>query len=107
MAAHDRDRAALLATLEVGHPGPTVVVTHHPASPRAADAYRDTPGVPWWVPAFYASTVLEDLAEARRPEVWVSGHFHAGHDMQIGRTRWVANPVEGATYSADRIVTVG
>ncbi len=47
------------------------------------------------MPAFYASTVLEDLPEAARPDLWVSGHFHAGHDMRVGRTRWVAKPVEG------------
>lgn len=107
MGAHSRDRAALLSALETDHPGPTVVVTHHPPSPRAADAFRDALGVPWWVPAFYASTVLEDLPDSRRPELWISGHFHAAHDMRIGRTRWIANPVEGATYSSNCIVAVG
>lgn len=107
MAAHARERAALMAALQVGHAGPTVAVTHHPASPRAADAFRDAPDVPWWLPAFYATTVLEDLGDGARPEVWISGHFHAGHDLRIGRTRWVANPVEDRNFSADRIVTVG
>lgn len=107
MAAHRRDKAALLHALAQPHPGPTVALTHHPPSPLAADAFRDAPGVPWWVPAFYATTVLDDLLDEQRPEVWVSGHFHAGHAMRIGRTRWVANPVEGATFSPDRIVTVG
>ncbi|HEX8417256.1 MAG TPA: metallophosphoesterase [Methylobacterium sp.] len=107
MAAHTRERAALLAALAVPHRGPTVVVTHHPPSPLAADAFRDAPGVPWWVPAFYATTVLDDLPEAHCPELWVSGHFHAGHDMVVGRTRWVANPVEARNFSPDLIVTVG
>jgi len=107
MAAHRAEKAALKAALAVPHPGPTVVVTHHPASPLAADAFRDEPGVPWWMPAFYASTALDDLAEADRPDLWISGHFHAAHDLQIGRTRWVANPVEGGTYSGERIVEVG
>jgi len=107
MAEHERQKALLLAAIHTPHRGPTVVVTHHPASPAAADAFREVPGVPWWVPAFYATSVLDDLSDATRPDVWVSGHFHARHDLWIGRTRWVANPVEGATFSVDLIVTVG
>lgn len=107
MAAHGAEKAALTAALTVSHPGPTVVVTHHPASPLAADAFRDAPGVPWWMPAFYATTALDDLAQASRPDLWISGHFHAAHDLRLGRTRWVANPVEGATYSAEKVVEVG
>ncbi|MBE7248620.1 MAG: metallophosphoesterase, partial [Actinomycetospora chiangmaiensis] len=106
MAAHRIERAALHEALRIAHDGPTVVVTHHPASPLAADRFRDAPGVPWWVPAFYASTALDDLADPERPGLWISGHFHAGHDMRIGRCRWVANPVEGATYRPDRVVVV-
>ncbi|KQO41526.1 metallophosphoesterase [Methylobacterium sp. Leaf85] len=107
MAAHLAQKAELAAALAAPHAGPTVVVTHHPASPLAADAFRAIPGVPWWVPAFYATTALDDLPEASRPDLWVSGHFHAGHDLRIGRTRWIANPVEGGTYSAERFVEVG
>lgn len=107
MAAHRFERAALHAALRVTHDGPTVAVTHHPASPRAADRYRDAPGVPWWVPAFYASTALDDLRDADRPDLWISGHFHAAHDLTIGRCRWVSNPVEGACYRPDRIVDLG
>ena len=107
VAAHEREKAALLEALARPHPGPTVAVTHHPPSPRAADAFRDAPGVPWWLPAFYATTVLEDLPEARRPDLWISGHFHAGHDLRIGRTRWIANPVEGKTFRADIVAEVG
>ncbi len=106
MAAHVAERKDLLAALAAPHEGRTVVITHHPASPLAADRFRDAPGVPWWVPAFYATTVLDDLADEARPDLWISGHFHAGHDMQIGRCRWVANPVEGGTYRADFIVEV-
>ncbi len=106
MAAHLAERGALLAALAVPHEGRTVVVTHHPASPLAADRFRDAPGVPWWVPAFYATTLLDDLADEARPDLWISGHFHAGHDLRVGRCRWVANPVEGATYRADFIVEV-
>ena len=106
MAAHARERAALGAALARPHDGPTVAVTHHPPSPRAADAFRGAPGVPWWVPAFYASTVLDDLPEAARPDIWISGHFHAGHDIAVGRTRWVANPVEGKTFRSDTVIAL-
>ena len=60
MAAHRIERAALHEALRIAHDGPSVVVTHHPASPRAADQFRTEPGVPWWVPAFYASTALDE-----------------------------------------------
>ncbi|WP_173009160.1 metallophosphoesterase [Methylobacterium sp. P1-11] len=106
MAEHRTERAALHAALRIPHDGPTVVVTHHPASPLAADRFRDAPGVPWWVPAFYASTALDDLSDAERPELWISGHFHAGHDLAVGRCRWVSNPVEGTTYRGDFLVEV-
>lgn len=106
MAAHLTEREALFAALAPSHEGRTVVITHHPASPLAADRFRDAPGVPWWVPAFYATTVLDELADEARPDLWISGHFHAGHDLRIGRCRWVANPVEGSTYRADAVVTV-
>jgi predicted MPP superfamily phosphohydrolase len=106
MAAHATERDGLLAGLAAPHDGPTVVLTHHPASPLAADRFRDAPGVPWWVPAFYATMVLDGLPDGHRPDLWISGHFHAGHDMTLGRCRWVANPVEGATYRADFIVEV-
>lgn len=106
MEAHGRERDAFLAALAASHDGPSVAVTHHPASPRAADAYRDAPGVPWWVPAFYATRLLDDLPDAQRPDLWISGHFHAGHDMRIGRCRWLANPVEGKSFSADLVAEV-
>ena len=105
--AHAAERALLLDTLAKPHDGPTVALTHHPASPRAADAFRNAPGVPWWVPAFYATRLLDDLPDADRPDLWISGHFHAGHDMEIGRCRWVANPVEGTTFRPDLVVEVG
>lgn len=107
MAAHSAERALFLDALATPHAGPTVALTHHPASPRAADAFRDAPGVPWWVPAFYATTLLDDLLDAGRPDLWISGHFHAGHDLAIGRCRWVANPVEGTTFRPDLVVEVG
>ncbi|ACL60798.1 metallophosphoesterase [Methylobacterium nodulans] len=106
MAAHAEDRARLAASLALPHAGPTVAVTHHPPIAEAADRYRDAPGVPWWVPAFYATTMLDDLPAAHRPALWVSGHFHAGHDLLLHGTRCVANPVDGRSFDAGKIVTV-
>ncbi|MGE7414816.1 metallophosphoesterase [Methylobacterium tarhaniae] len=106
MAAHAADRAALMAALARPHPGPTVAVTHHPPIAEAADRFRDAPGVPWWVPAFYATTLLADLAAAHRPALWVSGHFHATHDLALHGTRCLANPVEGRTFDPERVVEV-
>ncbi|AWN49411.1 metallophosphoesterase [Methylobacterium terrae] len=106
MEAHAADRAAMLAALARPHPGPTVAVTHHPPIPEAADRFRDAPGVPWWVPAFYATTLLADLPAAHRPALWVSGHFHAGHDLALHGTRCLANPVEGRTFAPGLSVEV-
>ncbi|KAA2237476.1 metallophosphoesterase family protein [Salinarimonas soli] len=106
MAAHERDKAALAAALAAPFAGPTVAVTHHPPLVEIVDPYRGEPGVPWWLPAFYGTRALAELPEAARPAVWVSGHFHAGHDVMAGRTRCVANPVEGRTYRPDLVVEV-
>ncbi|GJD63527.1 metallophosphoesterase [Methylobacterium frigidaeris] len=106
MAAHAADRAAMTDALAKVHPGPTVAVTHHPPIPEAADRFRDAPGVPWWVPAFYATTLLADLPAAHRPALWISGHFHAGHDLHLHGTRCLANPVEGRTFDPELVVEV-
>ncbi|MEH3148303.1 MAG: metallophosphoesterase [Methylobacterium frigidaeris] len=106
MAAHAADREHLAAALARRHDGPTVAVTHHPPIAEAADRYRDAPGVPWWVPAFYATTMLADLPAASRPALWISGHFHAGHDLVLHGTRCVANPVEGRDFDPGRVVAV-
>ena len=106
MAAHAADRAALGAALARPHPGPTVAVTHHPPIAESADRFRDAPGVPWWVPAFYATTLLADLPAAHRPKLWISGHFHAAHDLALHGTRCLANPVEGASFDPGLVVEV-
>lgn len=106
MDAHAIDRAAMMAALARPHPGPTVAVTHHPPIAEAADRFRDAPGVPWWVPAFYATTLLADLPEAHRPALWISGHFHAAHDLALYGTRCLSNPVEGRSFDPERVVAV-
>lgn len=106
MEAHAADRAALMAAFARPHPGPTVAVTHHPPIAEAADRFRDAPGVPWWVPAFYATTLLADLPDAHRPALWISGHFHAAHDLALYGTRCLSNPVEGRSFDPERVAAV-
>jgi hypothetical protein len=62
---------AFLETLAQPHQGPTVAVTHHPPSPLAADAFRDSPGVPWWVPAW------------KWPEIQSSGRSASGRSSRM------------------------
>jgi len=60
--------------------------------------------VPWWIPAFYASETLSELPEASRPDLWISGHFHARHDFRIFGTRCVANPAAAVDYDPAFVV---
>jgi hypothetical protein len=63
--------------------------------------------VPWWVPAFYGSTMLAGLPEPLRPDLWIFGHFHARYDAVEDGTRCVANPVAAADYEAGFVVDLG
>jgi Icc-related predicted phosphoesterase len=98
LAEHARERAILLDELVSYHHGPTVVITHHSPLAHCADVYRGR-GVPWWAPAFYGSELLPLLPEEIRPDLWVFGHVHAAFDVQCGRTRAIANPVEGGQFN--------
>jgi predicted phosphodiesterase len=106
MAAHERDRRLLRYALEQSRQGPLVVVTHHTPLPGPIDVYRGREGVPWWIPAFYCSTFLEELPDHLRPDLWISGHFHAPHDMSCGRTRCVANPVAATAFDPSFVIEV-
>jgi predicted phosphodiesterase len=106
MAAHRRDRGLIREALEQPRAGPLVVVTHHMPLPGPVDAYRGGEGVPWWIPAFYCSTFLEELPDGLRPDLWISGHFHAPHDVSCGRTRCVANPVAAAAFDPSFVVEI-
>ena len=103
VAEHGRERAILLDALAGYHHGPTVVITHHAPLANCADVYRGR-GVPWWAPAFYGSELLPALPEEMRPDLWVFGHVHAAFDVQCGRTRAIANPVEGGQFNPRLVV---
>lgn len=102
--AHRCERDALRRALARPCRGPRVVVTHHAPLTEILTPYRDKPGVPWWIPAFYASEILSALPEASRPDLWVSGHFHARHDLDMDGIRCVANPVAAADYDPAFVV---
>jgi hypothetical protein len=104
VAEHAREKAILLDELVSPHPGPTVVVTHHPPLADCADAYRGR--APWWAPAFYGSDLLPILPEEIRPDVWIFGHVHAAFDVRCGRTRAVCNPVEGGRFNPQLIIEI-
>jgi hypothetical protein len=105
VAEHFRERAILFDELVGYHHGPTVVITHHPPLGECVDVYRDR-GLPWWAPAFYGSELLPTMPEEIRPDLWVFGHVHAAFDIQCGRTRAVANPVEGGQFNPHLVVEI-
>jgi Icc-related predicted phosphoesterase len=105
VAENARERAILLDELAFDHDGPTVVVTHHAPLANCVDVYRGQ-GLPWWTPGFYASELLFAVSQQIRPDLWVFGHVHAAFDIQLGRTRAIANPVEGGQFSPRLVVEV-
>jgi predicted phosphodiesterase len=75
--------------LETPPPGvrTTVVVTHHPPSPRSVDPrYADS----LTSAAFVARP--DRLVETSGAALWAHGHVHASFDYRCGGTRVVANP---------------
>jgi Icc-related predicted phosphoesterase len=105
VAEHARERARLIDELTNSHHGPTVVITHHAPLANCADVYRDR-GLPWWAPAFCGSELLPAIPEEIRPDLWIFGHVHAAFDVQCGRTRAIANPVEGGQFNPRLVVEV-
>ena len=84
---HESSKVWLVAELEKGFEGPTVVVTHHlPASTSVAKQYANDS----LNPAF--ASRLEDVIEKYRPELWIHGHTHVPCDYELFDTRVVCNP---------------
>ncbi len=86
-ALHAASVRFLDATLAVPFDGPSVVITHHAPHPICiAPRFGRDP-----LSASFASD-LSKLIDARRPDVWVSGHTHHPVDTWLGPTRLVSNP---------------
>lgn len=65
-----------------------VVVTHHLPSQRCvAPKFANS-----LLNRFFVCDV-EALIRERRPALWLHGHTHAAHDLVIGQTRIVCNPL--------------
>jgi predicted phosphodiesterase len=103
IAEHARERAILLDELVTHHDGPTVAITHHAPLADCVDVYRRYEA-PWWTPAFYGSDILPTMPQYNRPDVWIFGHVHAACDVQLGRTRAIANPFEGGQFNPNLVV---
>ena len=110
-AARFRRHAAWLAhTLEQGHDGPTVVITHHAPSPRSIEErFRGSP-----LNACFASQA-EHLLRGSRAQLWIHGHMHHSVDYMFGGTRVISNPRgyakdgvnENPKFDPDFVVEVG
>jgi 3',5'-cyclic AMP phosphodiesterase CpdA len=84
---HLVSRGWLEERLADGHPGPTVVVTHH------APLIRSRPSSPALraLAGAFASDVTE-LMSGERVSLWIFGHTHRVADLEMRGTRVVSNP---------------
>jgi predicted phosphodiesterase len=84
---HLSSRAWLQQRLQMEHPGPTVVVTHH------APLIRSRPSSPVLraLAGAFASDVTE-LMGGDRVALWIFGHTHRVADLELRGTRVVSNP---------------
>lgn len=82
---HRASRAWLAEQFAQGHPGRTIVVTHHaPHRGSLAPEYA----IDVCSPAF-----VSDVADLMgRPSLWIHGHTHTSFDYEVSGTRVVCNP---------------
>jgi len=84
---HVQSRAFLEDQLNAPFAGPTVVVTHHaPTGQAVPQRYRDSCDV---LNACYASNLDRLIGDV---PLWLHGHIHDSHCLQLGDTRVVCNP---------------
>lgn len=82
---HERSRRFL--EHELAFDGQTVVVTHHGPHPNSVhERYAGSALNPSFV------SDLSGLIESGKPDLWVHGHVHDGHDYTVGGTRVICNP---------------
>lgn len=106
-AKHLRARDFLEETLATPFDGPTVVVTHHPPSPRSLKhtgkwlpeptplidyeaLSKHFPKAGWHRLGSYASR-LDDLILSHQPAYWIHGHLHTPLSYFIGKTQVLCN----------------
>lgn len=83
---HERSVRWLESELSQPFGGETIVVTHHAPHPRCEHAsHAQSP----LSPAFCSD--LSWMIEKYQPRLWVSGHTHASHDVDVGMTRLLSN----------------
>lgn len=98
-AEHRLDRAFLRGELEKGHPGSTVVVTHHALHPGSVQQRHQGSALS---PAFASD--LSELIIPYRPALWIHGHDHGCHDYQVGET-WIFSNQAGYPRAVTREVS--
>ena len=87
LSEHVKSRAFLTDQLYADFDGPTVVVTHHPPTGQAIpQRYRDSGDN---LNACYASNLDHLIGDV---PLWLHGHIHDSHCLQLGDTRVVCNP---------------
>jgi 3',5'-cyclic AMP phosphodiesterase CpdA len=86
-AEHMRTRAYLEKALRDGHPGPTVVVTHHAPHPGSIDMQYAGSVLN---PAFASD--LSGLIWDHQPAIWIHGHVHHTVGYPVGSTLVACNP---------------
>lgn len=86
-AIHERTKGFIERTLSRRFDGPTVVATHFgPVAHLSQPGYENAPSQP-----SYCSDQIP-LIERHQPEMWLFGHIHQRHEMQVGRTVIACNP---------------
>lgn len=85
-AEHRLDRAFLRSELQKGHPGPTVVVSHHAPHPGSVQRRHQGSALS---PAFASD--LSEMIIADQPELGIHGHDHGCHDYRVAETRIFSN----------------
>lgn len=86
LASHRASRKWLAASLGEPHSGPTVVVTHHPPSPKSMKTKHVGKS---WAP--YDASAMDDFVADSGAALWIHGHTHHVVDYTLGATRVVGN----------------
>lgn len=85
-AIHQRQVRWLREEFAKPYDGKTVIITHHAPHPACDHPLyaRDSLS-----PVFVSD--LSALIEQRQPDLWISGHTHASHRVQVGKTLLISN----------------